>query len=284
MWFQVVFYGLLINAVLSIIIPDKVTPKDFICSALPLFSNEYWYFTAYFLVCLLSPLVNNAVRTLSESTLRKTVIVIVFFFSIFSIFSNSSGIIQSFSFPWIFILYFLGAVIKRCRIGEKISSFKLVFCIFLCAAISFIWAMFTWISEINVLRSTWTDYMLVKHISPTMLFPAICYLLLFRRINVGDKAKKAVKFLSPCVFATYLINTHQIIYSVVLHDIFVPLTGLNIAVILLFVFAFSILFVLSSCLIDKVRILLFKLIRLDKLAAILGNLAGKVMEQLSKKI
>lgn len=284
MWFQVVFYGLLITAVCSFLIPDKVTSSDYVCSVLPLFSNEYWYFTAYLLVCLLSPLVNNAVSSLSEITLKRAFVVIVLFLSVFAIFSNSAGIVQSFSFPWIFVLYFLGAVIRKCRIGENLSAFKLIFCIVLCAAISYIWAMFTWDTEIRFIKSTYTDYMLVKHISPTMLFPAICYLLLFRKIKAGAGIKKVLEFLSPCVFATYLINTHPIVYTIILFDVFVPLANKNIVLILLFVFVFSISFVLCSCLIDKLRALLFRLVRLDKLAKLLGDLTGRISDWILKKI
>lgn len=284
MWFQVVFYGLLITAVCSFLIPDRITSSDYVCSVLPLFSNEYWYFTAYFLVCLFSPLVNNAVSSLSENTLKRAFVVIIVFLSVFAIFSNSAGIVQSFSFPWIFILYFLGAVIRKCRIGENLPAFRLVFCIVLCAAITYIWTMFTWDSEIRFIKSSYTDYMLVKHISPTMLFPAICYLLLFRKIKAGAGVTKILEFLSPCVFAAYLINTHPIVYTIILYDVFVPLANKNILLILLFVFVFSISFVLCSCLIDKLRVLLFRLVRLDKLAKLLGDLTGRISDRIIKKI
>ena len=84
MWFQVVFYALLITAICRFVIPDVVTTRDFVSSVMPLYYDIYWYFTAYFLVSVLSPFINAAVRTLSESTLRKVFFVMIFFFSVAS--------------------------------------------------------------------------------------------------------------------------------------------------------------------------------------------------------
>ena len=57
MWFQVVFYALLITAICRFVIPDVVTTRDFVSSVMPLYYDIYWYFTAYFLVSVLSPFI-----------------------------------------------------------------------------------------------------------------------------------------------------------------------------------------------------------------------------------
>ena len=69
-WFQVVFYGLVLTLICYLTIPDKVGSSDFFRACLPVFHNEYWYFTAYFLVTLISPLILTAVRHMKEDTLK----------------------------------------------------------------------------------------------------------------------------------------------------------------------------------------------------------------------
>ena len=86
MWFQVVFYALVVTTICRFVVPDAVTTRDFVSSVMPLYYDIYWYFTAYFLVSVLSPFINAAVRSLSESTLRKVFFVMIFSFSFFTSF------------------------------------------------------------------------------------------------------------------------------------------------------------------------------------------------------
>ena len=281
MWFQVVFYGLVITSICFFLFPGKITSKDFLCSAVPLFSNEYWYYTAYFIVYLMSPFINAAVRSLPEVTLRKTVITVIIVFSFFSIFANSLGIVQPFSFTWVFVLYFLGAAIRKCRIGEKISNLKLICCIVVCVFLSLCWYMV--MKETSFLNSTWDEELLSKYISPTMLISAICHLLIFRRIRTLKGLDKVLRFMSPCVFATYLINAHPIVYLNVMYDAFVPLTNLNVFLTVLFILLFAVVFVICSCLIDKLRQILFKVIRLDKFSGLLAKLSDKIVDTVSSR-
>ena len=281
LWFQVVFYGLIIVSVFFCVLPDRVTVNDLYSAVLPLFSFEYWYYSAYFVVYLLSPFINMAVRSLPETTLRKTVVVVVLVFSFFSLFANNLGIVQPFSFTWVFVLYFLGASIKKCGLFEKLSNIKLICGIVICTLISFGW--YIWVKEISFVNSKWDNYLLSKYISPTMLMMAVCYLILFKRIKFGEGFKKILRFLSPCVFASYLINTHPVVY-LFMYDLFVPFTKLNILLTILCIVVYAVLFVICACLIDKVRMLLFKLVRLDKLAGLLGVLSGKIVEAIGKRL
>ena len=200
MWFQVVFYALVVTTICRFVVPDAVTTRDFVSSVMPLYYDIYWYFTAYFLVSVLSPFINAAVRTLSESTLRKVFFVMIFFFSFFTSFCYSLNILTSHTFTWIFLLYIMGAIMKKCHIGESLPSSVLVTGIILCNFFNWI---ITWVGEKYVSGSDWYFTVLSDYISPTMVIQTICYLLLFRKIKASGFAKKLIKFMAPLVFATY---------------------------------------------------------------------------------
>jgi len=272
LWFQVVFYALLITSVCYFVLPGKVTVRNFVSSVMPLYYDIYWYFTAYFLVSVLSPFINAAVRALSESTLRKVFYVIIFFFSFFVSFCYSLNILTSHTFTWIFMLYILGAIMKKCQIGEKLPSSMFVIGIIFCNLFNWI---ITWVGERYVSGSDWYFTVLSDYISPTMVIQTICYLLLFKRIKAGG-IKKVIKFLSPLVFTTYLINTHPVIYEFVLDGAFTRFTEWNVFLTVLFLIGFGIVFVLAACLLDKIRSLLFKLIRIDKLAGFIADITVKI--------
>ena len=273
MWFQVVFYALVITAICKFVIPNKVTTRDFVSSVMPLYYDIYWYFTAYFIVSILSPFVNAAVRTLSESTLRKVFFVIIAIFSFFTSFCYSLNIITSHTFTWIFLLYIMGAIMKKCRIGSKLPSSIFVIGIIGCNLFNWI---ITWVGEKYVSGSDWYFTFLSDYISPTMIIQAICYLLLFRKIKVSTGAKKGIEFLSPLVFAAFLIDVHPVIYREVMAGLFTPATEWNVFLMIVFLIGFGIVFVASACLIDKLRSLLFKLIRIEKLAGLIADLTVKI--------
>lgn len=277
MWFQVVFYALAITTICKLVIPNKVTTRDFVSSVMPLYYDIYWYFTAYFIVSILSPFVNNAVRTLSESTLRKVFFVIIAIFSFFASFCYSLNIITSHTFTWVFLLYIMGAIMKKCRIGTKLPTFIFVIGIIGCNFFNWI---ITWVGENYVSGSDWYFMVLSDYISPTMIIQAICYLLLFKKIKASAGAKKFIKFLSPLVFATFLIDTHPVIYRDVMVGLFTPATEWNVFRMILFLIGFGIVFVVSACLIDKVRSLLFKLMRIEKLAGLIANLTVKITNKI----
>ena len=275
MWFQVVFYALLITGICRFVIPNAVTTRDFVSSVMPLYYDIYWYFTAYFLVSVLSPFINAAVRALPVPTLRKVFFVMIFFFSFFTSFCYSLNILTSHTFTWIFLLYIMGAIMKKCHIGESLPTSVLVIGIILCNLFNWI---ITWVGEKYVSGSDWYFTVLSDYISPTMVIQTIFYLLLFRKIKAGGFAKKIIKFLSPLVFATYLIDTHPVIYRDVMDGLFAPLTEWNVFLTIAFLIGFGIVFVIAACLIDKVRSLLFKLIRIDKLAGFIADVTVRITD------
>ena len=282
LWFQAFFYGVMITTICFLLFPGNLSTTDFFISGFPLFSDEYWYFTSYFLVSLLSPFINSAIRNQSETSLRKTFLVLVFFFSFFLVFSNSKSVVQSYTFIWILLIYIMGAIMSKAHIAEKISPIALIGIIVICNIINFSW--FIWIDRIDVLRSSWDGFMFSEYFSPTMLIQSMCYLMLFRRIQINGRVKYFIRNISQCVFATYLINTHHVFFGQILNGAFVYLTEMNCWTMVSYVLFFSILFVAVSCILDKGRMLLFRLIRLDKLILVIADCVDKIFTLISKRI
>lgn len=282
-WAQVVFYCLILTLICYLTLPGKVDSSMFLRACLPVFFNEYWYFTAYFLVTLISPLIHTAVRQLSDTTLKKLIVVTFIIFSILIPFSfEGYAIVNPFTFAWIFILYFWGAAIRKCNIGKNTSSVRLVLAIIACAVITFIWN--TVLSVISTHPVEWNNSILDQYNSPTMVISAMCYLVLFSRIRVGEKGRVFLKFIAPCLFAAFLINSHPIIYNEVLFDRFAPLANMNPLLTTLIVISFSLAFTICSCLIDKIRLLLFKLLRIDALIGKISSLTATIIHSISQRL
>ena len=280
-WIQVVFYGLVLTLICYLTIPDKVDSTAFFHACLPIFYNEYWYFTAYFLVTLISPLILTAVRNLTEETLKKLILVTFFVFAfIIPLSSEGYAIVHPFTFAWIIILYFWGAAIKKCNVGNGISSKRLILIIIICAVITFSWN--TIMSKISTHPVIWNNSIFDQYNSPTMAISAICYVILFSRIKIGKRGVRHLKFISPCIFAAYLINANPLIYNEVLFDRFMLLGNMNALLTTIIVITFSVLFTYSSCLIDRLRMLLFKILRIDVFIVRVANYVEKLIYSISK--
>ncbi len=277
MWLQVLFYGLAVTLACLFIIPEKIGLADFFTACFPIFNDEYWYFTAFFLVNLVSPLVLSAVRHVPESALKKLAILIVLLFSFYATFvAGKEKIVFQQSFAWILILYFLGAVIRKCRIGEKIKAYRLWLVIVICIVMTVLWHFL--MPEIAVGRAEWHYYQLHDNTSPTVLIPAICYVILFSRIKAGNRLRKFSEFFAPCVFAAYLLNTQPLVYNEILMMRFAPLAGINPPVVFVIVFLYAAAFVVIACLLDKVRLALYKLFRINRLVDLLVRISDRLIQ------
>jgi surface polysaccharide O-acyltransferase-like enzyme len=82
MWFQVFFYSFVITVVLTVtnLNPDWL-PKDIIKSALPVTAEIYWYFSAYFALFFVTPVLNKFLFSLDERGIRIVLFITVALFS-----------------------------------------------------------------------------------------------------------------------------------------------------------------------------------------------------------
>ena len=269
LWFEVCFYTLLITIIIRYINPSIVQTKDFVHAIMPVTFNYYWYFTAYTGLFIFMPLINKAVRNLSERTAKKIFLILIIVFSvygtIFPIFVLNNG----YSFIWLTILYTLGAIMKKCQIGKNLKKYQAVLLITSLSIITFI--TFIYGKELNLFDITITKKLFVNYTSPTVLISAVLYLILFNKIKLPKILSKIIKFLSTSSFAIYLINENYLIRNNYIKGKLRYLATTSPTDLLFKVLAYSIIFIICAMLIDKVRFYIFKLIKVDKLCSKLNS-------------
>lgn len=111
-WLQVVFYGVLILIIFKLIMPDKVAMTEFIKVLFPATFGPYWYFKAYTGLFFITPLINMLVQKTDDKVLKKFVMISILVFSFYSCLKDTFHLRVGYSFAWITILYFIGAVMK----------------------------------------------------------------------------------------------------------------------------------------------------------------------------
>ena len=272
-WFQVVFYTLLITVVFQIVLPDAVHWLDYVKAFLPVTMSTYWYFTAYTGLFFVAPIINAAVQGLEETQAKRIVIVLFAVFSIYAtlvpkdVFALKDG----YSFVWLILMYFIGAVMKKTGMLSGVSCRAEIIGVLLLCLIGVVWRLYSGIISAQVFGKPVGTELLLNYVSPTVLIAAVIHLLLFKRIEVSPGMKKAISFAAPGAFAAYIINTNPFIWEYCMKSRFEALVNYPTYLMPVIVIGFSVIFVLLSVTMDGMRRWIFHILRIERLPAFIDD-------------
>lgn len=258
MWLQVVFYGLVTTVIFRLILPDAVDKKDLFEMFLPVSKELYWYFTAYTALFFIMPLLNAAVRGCTEKQLKQMLIIILVVFVFYDNITRKFGMEAGYTCLWLILLYLIGAIMKKCRIGEKIKPVPALLGILALVVISWLWRLYG--REIKVLGIGVNAKTLVAYTSPTMVLAAMLYIIGFSRISFPRWSKKVIAFMAKGAFAAYLLNNQRFIWKYVMDKKFVFLANQPVFVLVAIVLGFAAFFVVAAVMIDHARLFLFRIL------------------------
>jgi len=268
LWLQVVCYSFGMTLAAFILRPDVIDLKTLICSLFPVATCHYWYFTAYTALFFFIPSLNRMLRAHSERQLNGLVFLILVLFSVYTILSAAIGtdpfkLGGGYSMLWLMSLYIVGAWLKKCGIVQRISTKKAWAALILSVLI-------TWIGKAWLPEKTYA-YLLVSYVSPTVIIMAIAYLVLFSRMRVSYKSAKLIEAFAPAAFGVYLIHTQKAVWSYLLQGAFSRFALLKGALIPLAVTGSALAIFIICILIEKLRMYLFKILKIDALSEKIGT-------------
>ena len=194
LWFEIIFYTLLITIVMTIVFSDISGIENFINAIFPISSKQYWYLSAYFGLYICIPILNLAINKLEQIQLKN----IFLYASIMMLFmpilfnSNPYNLEGGYSVAWLCLLYLLGGYINRYNILEKIKA-KTALIIFS----TFIFL--TFLSKIVIEYSTKHIFgiskygnTLISYISPTIVIASLFLFIFFSNIHYSKLSKKSL--------------------------------------------------------------------------------------------
>lgn len=263
LWLQVFFYTMLISFVFAFF-DLAVADKNFMLNAfLPVTRKQYWYFTAYFALFFFAPFFNKMINSCSNRQLKQLGISIIIVLSIIPIFFKNDIFheMNGYSFVWLAALYVLGGIIKKLDLVHKIKMPVIVVVYIASVLITMVHK-----SLENVITSKlFSANLLISYISPTILAISLCILITFAKMKIKNKFSiKLIAFFAPLSFSVYLIHTNPLIWNNWFKGLFKPCADLSpIKLILAFIVCSCAIFFVCAF-IDEIRLLIFKLFRVDK--------------------
>ncbi len=260
LWIRVAFYSGVITMVLSFFGVEELSPINLVKWFAPISNSSYWYFTSYLFVILLSPTLNRYVNNCNSSK------VMLGLFVGSCLLYLSHTITGTFSSTLLLFLYYVGCVIGKYRLHEKIKCKYLWSVIIGLVLITSLWKFF--------LRNQGIADLWLRYDSPTIIGIAASFVMLFARIKV--KHIKALSFVTPSVFSVYLINDHKLLRKLLVAGKFDTYANLNFAALLGIILSFSFLFFLCAILIDIVRRKIESACRIKEMTITIENQAEKL--------
>lgn len=273
LWFEVVFYSLLCTVITSVLQKKSLSYKSIIIAIMPISNDTYWYFTSYFILFLLSPLLIYLVR---ESTLSSARVICCSGLFLLYLSHTISGMFGSYLLIFLFII---GSMIRKYELHQKISIKKCSVLLLFLWCINWLWnIVFQFIGYISIGK------ILIRYDSPTIIGVAILLCLLFANITISNsKLKNLIKMTTPSVFAVYLLNDHPLVRELIIKNRFCFFVD-NTALLLMFVLLFPLAFFVLSIFIDCIRRGIFRLLRVNYIISYSISLYSKIVNSFFNRI
>lgn len=262
LWLEVVFYGFFIGLFFRLYSPGNVSNAGLIAMCFPLKNRLYWYFSAYSCVFFLTPVLNNGIRHCSRKTLLLTLGLLVLVFSPLETVSGCFYTNDGYSPLWLLILYLIGGIMRKYRLGQSLPTAGILAALVLCTGCSFLLGCV----DPTALGLPFDAFSLPlsKYTFPLYVFSAMLYVILFQRLQLPTPVRKIVAFAAPGSFAVYLVNVQPHFWQFWMESRFRHWAGSSPVGLLGKVILFSLGFTAVVVTADHLRQRLFRCLPLQK--------------------
>lgn len=257
----------------------EILSAEYGWAAFPVMNNQYWYFNAYTLAFFATPLLNRAITALKKGEHFAVCVGIFVLASVIPTMSNNDlfTTVYGYSALWLMALYFIGAYVAK--YPPRADIVRSEFCLMgylLCTTIAWEWMLmierkmeqFPENETIPLYR-----YQFIQYSSPFVLGGAILLLILASRIRINFKpVRSVITFFSSATFAVYIIHVQPILWEYYMLWRFWKIGYYCDTVDMVFYVCLAVLVLFIVCiLLERGRMLLFKLLYIDRLCDFVGK-------------
>lgn len=281
---QVLFYTLVTTLAFIALDREAVSMRIVVSAFFPVAFNVYWYYSAYFCLFFFMPFINLAVEKFPKDILKRLLLFLLLIFSLLpTVLSSDYGMTAGGrSALWLFIMYTLGAYIRKYDVEEtdRVQN-KLLGGYLGCVIVT--WSsklILEYVTTIMFGKPFLGNYLL-GYTSPTIVFAAIFLVLFFSRAKVDRKLIRISSFFSPLTFGVYLLQEEPLVRQNFIYNRFGWIGESSTILIPFIVVGIAMTIWLVSSFVEKGRILIFKKMKVPFLCAWLEKRLNKLLENLS---
>lgn len=207
-YLQLLFYSISMMIICTVFRFAEFNKLAIIRAFLPVSYNEYWFFSAYIILCVLTPFLNKFAKSLEKENYKKMLIIFTVIFSViysllYSSRSYSVGDGNLGAVAWFIYLYLLAGYIKLYKINileNKKTLYILTITVFIIFA--------TLLIFLNQTRNHTAFYWYVKINSIFILTLAVSVFHIFK--NAKIKQSKIINYIASLAFPVYIIHENYL--------------------------------------------------------------------------
>ena len=215
LWFEVLFYSVISEIILKILFPNEVGVKDIVKAVVPVCSQQFWYFTAYFAMFWFIPVFNWIVHNLELKKFRYLIYALLTIFGfvpwVSEIFGTTAfGVAEGYTALWLSILYLVGAGIRvygfsafSLRKREHSASWFLNTAL-LSGGLIFLSKIVLTILTVKILEREFGTAQFYSYLSPLVVLEALLLLCFFSRLKI-ENGEFWIK-VGKLTFGIYLVH------------------------------------------------------------------------------
>ena len=182
---QVFFYTILIYLITVALGIHSVSPKQDILLLIPIISKRYWFITIYFLLCIISPVLNLVIENIDKKYFKKILLIACILFYILPTFQymiNAPSLTGDAGYGIVNFtcLYFIGRYIKLYYKDDRSILFYGV--IYIASSLLLFLGNYTLTRIFGFPFSSFVSYDTVF-----LLVSAVSLFLVFKNINIKSK-------------------------------------------------------------------------------------------------
>lgn len=214
LWVTTVFWSVVVSCVLFVVIPESRTIEEMVSMFLPILRGRYWFFTAYFVVMMLSPVLNLVIRSLTMGQYRLLLAALFLLFGVIPVGSLGYDVMRistGHHFSWMVVLYIIGGYLRRSEREKTAPCWKFLAGYFLFAGAHLLYKFATTAVGLESFAN-----LLLTYVSPLVVGEAICLFLFFKdafaNVSVESIFGRIICFAAPGIYSVYVIHVHPKVY------------------------------------------------------------------------
>lgn len=276
LWITVLFYSVTLPLLLKFSGQD-IGIKTILSGFFPILRSQYWFFTQYFAVFFMIPVLNWVIK--NRQLAKRTLITLVLLLAVLPVFALGKDLFRvsdGYSFIWFIVLYLCGGYIKEYHVDTKISPKGAIIGYISCVFLIWLLEIGTYVIVSEVFGDTRYTEIFVHYTSPLVLGSAFFLLVLFSKIKFKSTMITSIlPTISALTFGVYLIHDNPSIREKLMIGKFVECTGLSWIGLVIHVLS-SVLVIFTVCaLIEYCRTVLFRYLKINGLAVKIERLVYK---------
>ena len=280
------FFWCLVIAIVSAVFFGQNSPSLFVLNFFPILNNSrLWYITAYFFVFMIAPYLNLLSQRLTQSSYKKLLIILTILMSVIpTVVMLDPYASHGYSAVWLVFMYLLGGYFKKYGFNFRFKKSTMFFVLLISVSImvaslyglqKFVAPHFSG-SKIIFDGTILFDY----YNSPLVLLNSIIVMYLCVCISEikNTVVSNVLIWISDVSLGVYIIHAHPFVLDKILTGKMLSWAVFSNPVLTVAVIIGIVFFViLTTGILEQLRMILFKVSRLDNCINKVGNKFDKLL-------